>query len=509
MARRKLDFSEYERDAYENYLMRVSGIRDISMGVLDNDVWYDDEDRCLHILVDRYFEWPAMEHLMDELEGPSDHSPESTPEDQKEDAEKKAELFDRYRKTFGIEETAKFLPDDEDSAAVNVFSGTELTVPLGEGILNFCDTDFQRELERAKQFYFLFSEDFRDALRGETPELNEHPAIQEYRELLKIDPTKPTPAPEKIRNKSENILNTFEHYTNTMLWLDDVLYSSLYTAVFPPVINQRTVRALEYYENYLNLLQTEFRELLEFCFDETFEPETLGRLCPTERYSLWCHIKDRPASFSRSEDFTVNSRRMSGSALPFGMPMEEFTERVRAHSELTDAQRAFAEKRKIDPEYLEACYRFPRFLRTSYSVKTLRDMLHLEFSKLLEQNVRIKKCGRCGRYFMLKGNYTTEYCSRVEEGGTRTCQQLAAQENYRAKVRAGGGENAWGAFQRYYKRYFARARVGTIKEPAFKQWQYEAVVKRDQCSEGTLPLSEYLAWLDASFPNRQKKEKPQ
>ena len=61
---------------------------------------------------------------------------------------------------------------------------------------------------------------------------------------------RPTPAPEKIRNKSESILNTFEHYTNTMLWLDDVLYSSLYTAAFPPVINQRTVRALEYYENY-------------------------------------------------------------------------------------------------------------------------------------------------------------------------------------------------------------------------------------------------------------------
>lgn len=244
---------------------------------------------------------------------------------------------------------------------------------------------------------------------------------------------------------------------------------------------------------------------MEFCFDEAFEPEMLGELHPTQRYLLWCHKKDRPASFLRKEEFTVNSSRISGRTMPFGMPTEELIEKVKVDRELTDTQRDFAKRMEPDPSYFQMFLRFPHFLRTSYTVDSLRDMLYLEFTKMLEENIRVRKCARCGRYFILKGNYATQYCSRVVEGGTRTCQQLAAQENYQAKVKGKGGENAWGIFQRYYKRYLARAKVGTIKESTFKQWQYQAVVKRDQCNDGALPLADYLQWMENSFPNQKKK----
>lgn len=29
--------------------------------------------------------------------------------------------------------------------------------------------------------------------------------------------------------------------------------------------------------------------------------------------------------------------------------------------------------------------------------------------------IRFRKCQRCGRYFILKGNFATRYCDRVEE----------------------------------------------------------------------------------------------
>ena len=125
-------------------------------------------------------------------------------------------------------------------------------------------------------------------------------------------------------------------------------------------------------------------------------------------------------------------------------------------------------------------------------------MLYLEFTKMLERDIRFKKCGR---YFILKGNYQTEYCDRIQDGETRSCQTLAVLANYKNKVET---NPAWSAYRKYYKRYFERMKVGTIKEPAIKKWQYEAVYKRDACANGEIAIDDYLAWLDGSFANRRK-----
>lgn len=67
---------------------------------------------------------------------------------------------------------------------------------------------------------------------------------------------------------------------------------------------------------------------------------------------------------------------------------------------------------------------------------------------------------------------------------------------------------AIGLYQKYYKRYAARVRVRQIKEPDFKKWKYQAMTKRDECSDGNITLAEFEEWLEGSFPNRKKKEQP-
>lgn len=39
--------------------------------------------------------------------------------------------------------------------------------------------------------------------------------------------------------------------------------------------------------------------------------------------------------------------------------------------------------------------------------------------------------------------------------------------------------------------YFARVKAGSLKEKKFRQWQYEAVRKRDACLQGTMPLGKF------------------
>lgn len=171
---------------------------------------------------------------------------------------------------------------------------------------------------------------------------------------------------------------------------------------------------------------------------------------------------------------------------------------------LTDEQRAFAKEFGIEECELEAAYHYPSFVASYYDCSTVRDMLYLEFSRLMEEDVRFQKCGRCGRYFLPKGDYHGRYCDRIAPGENRTCQQLAAQEAYQSKLKENDGRNALNIYQKYYKRYFARVTSGRLRKEKFKQWQYEAVQKRDSCLAGELSLKELIGWLEGSMPNRKK-----
>ena len=60
-------------------------------------------------------------------------------------------------------------------------------------------------------------------------------------------------------------------------------------------------------------------------------------------------------------------------------------------------------------------------------------------------------------------------------------------------------------YQKYYKRYAARVRVHQLKEDEFNKWRYQAITKRDECSDGKISLEEYIDWMEAYFPNRKRK----
>lgn len=252
-------------------------------------------------------------------------------------------------------------------------------------------------------------------------------------------------------------------------------------------------------------MQSEFLELIEFCLDKSYRPEVLGQLYPSERYSLWCKIKGVPSCHKRQETFQTDSCAPRGTEMPFGTDLDKIN--IDQEIILTPAQKAFCEEYGL-PEYeLELCYKIPCFISSSYTCNNLRDMLYLEFSKVLEAELEFQKCRRCGKYFIVKGNYHGAYCDRIADGEHRTCQQLAAQEAYLGKLKDNGGKNPLSVYQKYYKRYFARVQSGALKREKFKLWQYEAVQKRDDCLAGSLTLDELTGWLEESMPNRRTSQR--
>jgi|GEM_PF-439383 len=64
-----------------------------------------------------------------------------------------------------------------------------------------------------------------------------------------------------------------------------------------------------------------------------------------------------------------------------------------------------------------------------YHVQSLDEMLFLEFVEMLKQGIQVKRCGLCGKYFVLIDKRKREYCDREYEGG-KTCQEIGPLLRY-------------------------------------------------------------------------------
>ena len=369
----------------------------------------------------------------------------------------------------------------------NVLSGTVIRLQYGEGLLDFIYADFLPEYKKAMENILLLKS-FAEIV------------AEEYFPDRKSSVEQREPEADKVFNCTQEIVEDYFKYASTCFYTRDMSYCSLYSAICPPVFDHDAVadKGLRRYYRYLTMLQKEYLELLEFCFDETYFPEVLGELNPAERYCLYRRLHDQPQVSYRKELFTFSARLMGGNKMPYGMDYEGLLSRLGKARTVTEQQKAFAEKYGVDPEDLINMSTIPHFLHVEYAFHSVADILELEFTKLLEHQVRFRKCGRCGRYFIMKGNYDTRYCDRVAEGTNRTCQDLAAQENYQKKHE---DNHAIHIYSKYYKRYSARVRVKQIREDDFKQWKYQAITKRDECSEGKITVEEYIDWMESSFVN--------
>lgn len=155
-------------------------------------------------------------------------------------------------------------------------------------------------------------------------------------------------------------------------------------------------------------------------------------------------------------------------------------------------------KRGVKPELLPIDELHKRGIKTALVEvlypETVLDLYCYLKSLYLRSEVRFKPCKHCGRYFVLTGNGSTEYCNRPILGSTKTCRQIGAVRIYQSKQL----ENpAVKAFTKSYKTHNARVRYGTLSHEEFASWSKEARVMRDKCVSGEIPLDELQDWLDS------------
>lgn len=495
----KRDFSEYKFSEYELYQRIKNNTKHLRLNHFLNYVRFFPEEKKFYIIVDSFNEEICVwEDIVADEKRQGFDTPVEEPEfeDLRRDGLAQNQRdFDALTKRYRIDRSIfdgraeglyQLYPGKQEAPLNNVLSGAYVELYYGEGILDFIYTDFGPAFQDAAQLPLM--------LQKLAAQLGENRTPREK------------PESTKVYDRNQLALSDYYTFVETMHEVKGIVYSSLYTAVCPPVFSHITnsIDALKRYYDYLIFLQTEYREMLEFCFDEEFYPDVLGSLYPSERYAIYRKIRSWPASSVREEHFSLASPiRMQGRKMPYGMPIDEFVARVNQKIPFTEQHQEFAQRYGMEPDDLAKQLRFPHFINIEYEFRTTADILELEFTKMLEQDVRFRKCRRCGRYFIMKGNYDTKYCDRIMPGETQTCQTLAAQENYRQKV---AGDTALPIYSKYYKRYAARVRAGKITEEDLRKWKYTAMTRRDECSNGQITPEELTEWMEQSFPNRRKKK---
>jgi hypothetical protein len=110
----------------------------------------------------------------------------------------------------------------------------------------------------------------------------------------------------------------------------------------------------------------------------------------------------------------------------------------------------------------------------------------------VEREQIFKRCKSCGYYFALTGYITTEYCDREYRDTGKTCREIGANISYQRKMEE---QPAIAAYNKAYKKRFARIRYKKLTKEEFDIWAKLARKYRDECLAGKLSLEDYLRWL--------------
>ena len=307
-------------------------------------------------------------------------------------------------------------PDIEPQPKNNPLSGSKVTLPLGETLFEFVYADFDSLYEEVKVCLCLYKD----------------------MDIPNAD------------NEVQEMINRYRIYRNYKWLINHLAFGSTASALFPPAITQDADLAaamLDYYK-YLIMLQKEYRDILEFCFETKYYSDVLSDMTPSVRYYLYRKINNMPPFV----EFNEEQRLIMGD------------KKAQADYDFS-AFSDFAQEHGIDTTTLIYFHNFNHNPVLRYRCESLHEFLELELSKLIEYDVKLKCCKRCGQWFTYKGNYDARYCNRIHLGELRSCRDLAAEENYKLKMEK---NEALPIYRKYYRRYYARVKVNQIKNNDFK-----------------------------------------
>jgi len=131
---------------------------------------------------------------------------------------------------------------------------------------------------------------------------------------------------------------------------------------------------------------------------------------------------------------------------------------------------------------------------------TLEEMLYFEFCHMLNNGIAMRVCRNCNRLYLVKGNYDTKYCNRVNDKGI-SCSSRGAKKHFMNNL---DKDKYLKEYDRAYQRLYAKLTRKTMSGADFDKWTKTAAESRKKYKAGEISGEQLLGYLEfPQIPNKK------
>jgi len=274
-----------------------------------------------------------------------------------------------------------------------------------------------------------------------------------------------------------------------------------YLSLFEPIKSTPLFRFTDDYEFLYR-----YRDLFDFFYDKAEDELTINDVL--DMYANDEFIKEAESGFQDILDFQKQWRATVDSIDTFKTlyeflyierPKISLGEKIAEYG-LEKFNKLLYSKHKIDSEFgielnnNELVFAETLALNFPHHVgeTVLPFFLRREIIKILQADLRVKRCKNCNRMFIISGGYDNLYCSNVPDGETQACNIIGPHRQY---VQRTYDDPHMQIYKRVYKRLYARRKNDKQKGIAFLNWSESASKLKDEPESKALSLEAFESLL--------------
>lgn len=124
-----------------------------------------------------------------------------------------------------------------------------------------------------------------------------------------------------------------------------------------------------------------------------------------------------------------------------------------------------------------------------YRFGTIGGFLYIDLFKGLDNHFLPRKCGLCGRYFLLEASAYSAFCTRpTKDNRKKTCRDLGHRKTYADKV---NNDPILKTYTKAYKAHYARFMKKRMTQNEFQIWADYALELRGKAYNKEITFKEY------------------
>lgn len=271
----------------------------------------------------------------------------------------------------------------------------------------------------------------------------------------------------------------FKYGLDNLLYLDKLNIFNTYTTYTVSDFDRLFDDFFNSIKNQLSKLQQEFKDTINFCFNDSGDTE-INKLNAKQKYYLSFHGCDGKILFTRTNKFRKYSNGIS-------IDYESFFDTDINLSKYTQKQLIYAVASKDFA-----------FTPYSYNCSKLENILFVSFVNLLDTtDLHINTCANCGKFFIPISKSNEKYCDNlITSDSSRTCKDVGADKKYKNKVKE---DEVTALFSNTGSTLSMRVKrnpdIPKYKE-CYDKWKKSYKTQKQKYLNGELTKEETIEWIN-------------